>query len=138
MVRARGGGTHLRRGVAANLNGDIGRSADDDVEVDGVKGAVGGWVSVCLPVGITGRSTSAAGAGRVKTMGVDDFFLVDRAGGRVAIFVSVDVVGENLAPTIVLHVGDVSFGAGRERLGVERADVVGFTIVVPGEDLCED
>lgn len=135
VVRARGGGTHLGRGVVADLHGDIGRSADDDVEVNSIERTVGGRVSVCLPASITGGSTIAAGAGRVRTMGVDDFFLGDGKGGGVPIFIGVDVVWENLTPAIVGHVGDIGLGLGGDRTAVERADVVGFAKVVPGEDL---
>jgi len=135
VIRPHEGSAQLSRSVVANLDGDVGRSADDDVEVDGIERNIGGCVGVRLPVRITGGPVGAAGAGWVGAVRVDDFFLGDGEGGRVSVLVGVDVVGEDLAPAIVGHVGDVLFGAGGEGLVVKGPDVVGFTEVVPGQDL---
>lgn len=129
------GGAQLRGGVGADLDGDVGRSADDDVEVDGVEGNVGGGVRGRLPVRVAGGAAGAAGAGRVGAVRVDDLLRGDGEGGGVPVLVGVDVVGEEVAPAVVGHVGDVLFGAGGEGFGVKGADVVRFTKVVPGQDL---
>ena len=46
-----------------------------------------------------------------------------------------DVVGEEIAPVIVWHVIHVRFRALRDTLFLDGADVMGFSVVIPGKNL---
>ncbi len=49
--------------------------------------------------------------------------------------VGLDVVGEEIAPVVVGHVGHVTLGAVGDPLFLDGADVVGFAVVIPGKNL---
>ena len=74
-----------------------------------------------------------AGRGRVRAVVVDN--LLSRGVGGFAVFVGGDVLGEKVAPVVVRVVVDVAIGVGGDARGADGADVVGFTVVVPGDDL---
>lgn len=65
-------------------------------------------------------------------MVVHDFF---GAGGGGAGLVGGDVLREEIAPVVVGVVLDVAVCVCRDAWRSDRADVVGFAVVVPGEDL---
>ncbi len=56
--------------------------------------------------------------------------------GGISAFVRVDVVWQKIAPVVVRHAFDVSLRTVRDsRPSTDRADVVGFAVVVPSENL---
>ena len=61
-----------------------------------------------------------------------EFFFLDAGLAR---FVGFDVVGEEIAPVIVGHVVDVGLRTGGYAVFFDGADVVGFSVVIPGKNL---
>ena len=127
---------HLGR-VLANLDADIGRRTNQDVDEDRVLGGCGGRGGGLAELsGVGGRAAGVAGRGGVDAVVVDEFLLGDlRGGGGVAVFVGVDPVGEHFAEAVVRHASHVTFGTGGETACAEGADVVTLAVVVPGDYL---
>ena len=66
-------------------------------------------------------------------MVVDDF--LGGGVGGLAVSVGGDVLGEEVAPVVVGGVVDVMVGVCGDAGRADGADVVGFAVVVPGDDL---
>lgn len=81
--------------------------------------------AVGAPVGASGRGVRAV---------VVDKFLNGRVGGGAG-FIGGDVLREEVAPVVVRVVVDIAVGVGGDAGGADGADVVGFAVVVPGDDL---
>ena len=87
-----------------------------------------GW----LPRSVSrGAVAGSCGGGREAVPEVELLFFDSRLAG----FVGLDVVGEEIAPVVVRHVVDVGLGALGDTLFSDRADVVGFSVVIPGKNL---
>ena len=77
----------------------------------------------------------AVGARRcgVGAVVIDDF--LGRGVRRAAVLVCGDVLGKEVAPVVVGVLVDVAVGVGGDAGGTDGADVVGFAVVVPGDNL---
>ena len=85
-----------------------------------------------LPWRVAGCAVAGTGRGGRESVPEVQFFLLD-AG--LAGFVGLDVVGEEVAPVVVRHVGYVALGVGGDAGFADGAYVVGFTVVIPGKNL---
>lgn len=137
MIDTGGDGPQRPRRIRADLDGDVGRRMDEGIDEDEIFGDDGGIVVLLAPGRVVaGGAAAVAGRCRVGTVVEDQFLVLDRRR-RVAGLVRGNVGWEHVAPAVVGHVLDVAVGAVRHAGNVvEGADVVRFTVVVPGEDLC--
>lgn len=118
--------------TVSNLHGHLGGLTDEDVDgdlverhlLDGIR-CVARLVSNCPSVG--------ARSGGIRLMVIDHFLLGHRR--RHAVFVSGDIVREEIAPRFVRVGEDIAFGTLRYTRRLDRANVVAFAIVVPCDDL---
>lgn len=53
----------------------------------------------------------------------------------LASLVGLDIVWEKITPVVVRHVVNVGLGSLRNALFFNRADIVGFSVVIPGKNL---
>lgn len=49
--------------------------------------------------------------------------------------VGLDVVWEEITPVVVRHVVDIGLGSLRDTLFFDRANVMGFSVIIPGKNL---
>lgn len=125
-----------RHCVPTNLNIHVRRTRHQHAQEDFVLREEFGVVDRgVLRFMVPRRATCGARLRGVNTIPEDELFLVDGVGGGVGALVGVDVVGEEVAPAVVRHVVDVGLGAFGDAGGADGADVVGFAVVVPGDDL---
>ena len=131
-------GFQLGWSTASNLHAYVAWLLDEDVKVDLIW-ARSGWGRYWLSLrhGICNRSSRISNVGRTWTMVVKNLFFGNLGGGGIAGFVGVDIVWEHVEETCVRHIRCVILRSGRVtavRDG-KGPNVVGFAVVVPGEDL---
>ncbi len=85
-----------------------------------------------LPRGVSGRAVAGARGGGGEP--IPEVELLFRDAGLAGL-VGLDVVGEEIAPVVVGHVGYVALGAVGDPVFFDGADVVGFAVVIPGKNL---
>lgn len=114
--------------IGTNSNGECSGAIEESGEVNGVD-VDERWVYFGLPLrgGVAGCATCAAG--RVGVQSVPGYYLFRGDGGRGAVFVGVDYVGEEGTPAVVGVVdgvveGGAAGGEEAEVVGVDGTDVV--------------
>jgi hypothetical protein len=123
--------------VAPDLYRHVRGGGDDRVDKDLVLGddcGIQGWLIVWIVACGTSRGT---GFGWIDSVPEDEFVLRNIGQAGVAALVRVDVVRENGAPRVVWHVVDVALGTRGDTPRSDGANVVRFTVVIPGDDLNE-
>ncbi len=120
-------------GYTADGYGDGSGGAEEGVDEDfllrdlrrGNNDSSAGNTAVGAAVGTRGHG--------VRAVVVDE--LLDGGVRSDAVFVRGDVLGEEVAPVVVRVVVNVAVGVCGNARGADGADVVGFAIVIPGDDL---
>ena len=127
--------------VVANLNIHLARRFDEDADKDFVLRDFTRRESWLALRGVVPSGTiSASGRGRIQAVPVCDPFGLVRVGriiervGHISGFVCLNIVRQEGTPRVVGHSGNVVY-AGRDTVLVNRADVVGLAVIVPGDDL---
>lgn len=85
-----------------------------------------------LPWGVSCSAVTGAGGSGGETVPEVELLLCDV---WLASLIDLNVVREKIAPVIVGHVVHVGLRAIRDTLFFDRADIVGLSVVIPGNNL---
>ena len=118
---------------AADSHHDCSRRVEEHINENLLLGNLsGGNNNLSARYAAVGSTVTASGGG-IRAV-VDDDLLV-LGSHRLAVLVCGNVLGEEITPVVVRVVVDIAVGVGDNAGRADGADIVGFSVVIPCDDL---